>query len=217
MKRIFTTALLALLGTSAFAQTSQGTIAVSGSVSLRHEVSKALEDTSGGKNGYRGINLNPHVGYFVQNGLELGVGLGLSRSTNMYKWDDGKSYIRSNEISLRPYARKYVALTEQLQLHGTGYLSVGLGNRTSKGNEEGASAEVFATSYTYGIGFYPGLTYFATPKLGFTASFGALSYSRGKETPKDDRQYVYPTDSHSFAVDLSTSSVSIGIGYYLTR
>jgi hypothetical protein len=216
MKKIFTTTLLAMLGAGAFAQTSQGTVSVQGSVSLRNEIRKELVDTLGNRNSYGSININPSVGYFVKDGLELGVGLGLYRYTNTYKWSDGKNYSRSNEISLRPYIRKYVAITEHLQLHGTGYVSFGLGNETSKSNED-SSPKVRSTFTDLSIGIYPGLTYFATPKLGITATFGSLSYSSRRNKPREDTYHTNPVTYNTFTANLSPSSVSIGIGYFIAR
>lgn len=217
MKKIFTTALLAMLGAGAFAQTSQGTVSVSGSVSFRNESGKDLQSTMGARSTNRSIGIHPSVGYFTGDGLELGIGLGLSQSAYINKWDDEdeRSVSKYHNISLSPYLRKYVALTEQLQLHGTGYISVGVGNQTSKGTDDD-SAEVVSTSTNYGIGIYPGLTYFATPKLGITATFGRLSYARSKTEPKKDG-YGNPGDSNTFTADLSPSSISIGIGYYIAR
>lgn len=218
MKKIFTTALLAMLGAGAFAQTSQGTVSVSGSVNFRNESGKDLNSNMNTRSSNRSISLQPTVGYFIGDGLELGIGIGLAQFTSIYKWDDGneKSVSKNNNISLNPFLRKYVALTEQLQLHGTGYVSGGIGNHKTKRNDDD-SAEVISTSTNYGIGIYPGLTYFATPKLGITATFGHLSYARSKTKPKKEGNGTYPSDSNTFTADLSPSSISIGIGYYIAR
>ncbi|SIT74441.1 outer membrane beta-barrel protein [Pontibacter indicus] len=216
MKKIFTTAMLALLCAGAYAQTSQGTISVKGAVNFKNENRKVTDSEYGELHSSRSVNLRPTVGYFLKDGLELGVGLGYDRSTSKYKWDDGENYTRFNDISLIPYVRKYVAITEQLQLHGTGYVSFGLGKQTSKNSPE-SSPDVTSTSTDLGIGIYPGLTYFATPKLGITATFGSLSYSRRKHKPKEDAYRTYSTTYDTFSANLSPSSVSIGIGYFIAR
>lgn len=208
--------MLALLGAGAYAQTSQGTVSVQGAVNFRNENRKVADSELGEMYSTRSVNLRPTVGYFLNDGLELGVGLGFSRSTSRYKWGEGENYTRFNDISLLPYFRKYVAITEQLQLHGTGYISFGLGNQTSK-NSQDSSSKVTSTSTDLGIGIYPGLTYFATPKLGITATFGSLSYSRRKHKPKEDANHTYSTTYNTFSANLSPSSVSIGVGYFIAR
>jgi hypothetical protein len=218
MKKIFTTALLALLGAGAFAQTSQGTVSVSGSVGFRNESSKTDGTLILGKTISRSSNFSPSTGYFLRDGLELGIGLGLSQSTytQKYKDNDGESKSRTQAISFSPYVRKYIALTEQLQLHGTGYISADYGNSKFRDRRESSYKET-STSSGYGLGFYPGVTYFATPKLGFTATFGTFSYSRGKSTSKDNQNQNTPYISNSFKADLSPSSIGIGIGYFIAR
>lgn len=164
----------------------------------------------------RSFHLFPSVGYFVQDGLELGLGAGLNQSISKYKQDSGESRSRTQSISFRPYVRKYIALTDQLQLHGTGYVTADIGNSKFKDIRE-SSYEERSTSSGYGLGFSPGLTYFATPKLGFTATFGAFSYSRSKSTPKNNPHQTSPHISNSFAANLSPSSINIGIGYFIAR
>ncbi|WP_299701569.1 outer membrane beta-barrel protein [uncultured Pontibacter sp.] len=216
MRKIFTTALLAMLGASAFAQTSQGTVSVQGSVGFRNENRNETNVDYRDLHSSRSINLNPSVGYFLNAGLELGAGLGLEHNAYRYKWDEGESYSRYNSISLRPYARKYVAITEQLQLHGTGFVSLGLGNQKSGSNGD-SSSEVISKSTTLGIGIYPGLTYFVTPKLGFTARFGSLSFTRLRNKPGEGAYNPTPTTYNTFNADLSPTSVGIGIGYFIAR
>jgi hypothetical protein len=107
-----------------------------------------------------------------------------------------------------------MALTEQLYLHGTGFAGVGFGNSKSKGFGD-SSAKVRSTSNSYSIGISPGLTYFATPRLGFTATFGSLSYTGSKTTLKGIEGP--PSITNSFTAELSPSSVSIGFGYFIAR
>lgn len=220
MKKIFTTALLVMLGAGAYAQTapqtSQGNMVVSGSVSLSNETTTSDSYTNGGKNIHRSIFLSPAIGYFVNDGLEIGAGIGLSQYKSISKWDEGKNYSIGQSISIRPYVRKYVPITEQLQLHGSGFVSFGIGNTKSKSNND-SSAKVQSTSTDLGIGLYPGLTYFATQKLGFSATFGSISFSRSKVKPKESYSNSSPEIRNSFTADLSPSSVSIGISYFIAR
>lgn len=214
MKKLMATACFTLLGAGAFAQTSQGTITVSGYVNFRNEAYNNHNVSNDERTIHRNISLQPSVGYFVKDGLELGMGIGLSQHTSKYKQEAGDIKHKNNNVSLRFYAQQYVALTEQLMLHGTGFATVGFGNRTYKGMDD-TSSEVRETSNDFGIGVYPGLTYFATPKLGLSATFGSLSFFRTKYKPKDSQQS--DRTINSFHANLSPSSVSFGLGYFIAR
>lgn len=220
MKKIFTTAMLALLGTWAYAQTSlqttQGSLVVSGSVSFINDASENPYSDPERKNVDRFINLNPSIGYFIKDGLEIGTGLGLRYQSSISKTDETKHTNRTKTISLSPYVRKYIPLFEQLQLHGTAYASYGIGNQTGK-NDQSSSSVVVSTHNSLGIGVYPGLTYFATPRLGFTAVFGNISYNRSKEKAKEDQPYDWSRNSNSFNANFSPSSIGIGFNYFIAR
>ena len=214
MKKLVATACFTLLGAGAFAQTSQGTITVSGSVNFRNETFNNQNVSNDQRTIYRNISLQPSVGYFVKDGLELGVGVGFSQYSSKLKQEAGNITTKNNNLHLRFYAQQYVALTEQLMLHGTGFATVGLGYGKYKGVDD-TSSELTGTTNDFGAGIYPGLTYFATPKLGLTATFGSLSFFRTKYKPKDSQQSDRTTNS--FHANLSPSSVSFGLGYFITR
>jgi hypothetical protein len=77
MKKILAAAVLALLSTGAMAQTTQGTVAVGGSVGFGTNTRNDEPDTRDVNNIYRSFHINPSFGYFVRDGLELGVSVGL--------------------------------------------------------------------------------------------------------------------------------------------
>lgn len=215
MKKSVFTVFFALLGAGAFAQTSQGTMAVSGSVNFRNETIRNHSSIpTEHKVTNRAINLQPSIGYFVKDKLEVGLGIGLNRYSYKLEQEDDDTSGRNLNVSLNPYIRKYVALTDQLLLHGTGYATVGFGNSKIR-NTADNTEEITQTSDNFGFGIYPGLTYFATPKIGFTASFGSLSFSRTKEKPNDSAQAERTT--YRYDANLHPSSISIGFGYFIAR
>ncbi len=220
MKKIFTTAMLVMLGTSVYAQTApptaQGSRVVSGSVYFNSGASENTTDSSEDKSIFRSINLYPSAGYFMKDGLEIGATVGLMHQSNISKTEEIKHTTRTKTISLSPYVRKYIPLLEQLHLHGTAYASFGIGNTSSK-NNQGSSSVVVSTHNSVGIGAYPGLTYFATPRLGFTATFGNLSYERSREKAKEAQSSNWSRNSNSFRADFSPSSIGIGFSYFISR
>ncbi|MCJ8164277.1 hypothetical protein MKJ04_05435 [Pontibacter sp. E15-1] len=185
---------------------------LNGRLSFSNEAKEYQE--TGYKNTWRGITVAPAIGYFIHDGLETGISSGINKvfSKNQFKTEETK--LKVNNYSINPYIRKYLAITDQLQLHGTGYVSLGFGNSKYQ-SESDASPKLSHTTTSYGIGFYPGLTYFATPKIGFTASFGSLAFSRTKQRPEEDADVTESITYKSFTAALSPNSVSIGFGYYI--
>ncbi|WP_242917543.1 hypothetical protein [Pontibacter liquoris] len=197
------------------AQTTTGTKVIAGSVSLRTETIKNNNGVASENSILnRTINLNPSVGYFVKDGLLIGIGVGLSQYASKLKQEEGHTISTNNSISFRPYIQKYFTITDNLLLHATGYASVGIGNGKYQGLNT-SSNQVISTSRSVGLGLYPGLTYFATPKLGLTATFGSLAYTGTQEKPKDTQQST--RTYNTFTANLSPNSISVGVGYYLAR
>ncbi|MCX2740283.1 outer membrane beta-barrel protein [Pontibacter anaerobius] len=77
MKKLLAAAVFAFLGTSAFAQTSQGTVAITGSLSFN---STNREDGSDLKS--NSFSIGPSVGYFVADNLVVGLGINYSREAS---------------------------------------------------------------------------------------------------------------------------------------
>ena len=212
--------MLALLGAGAYAQTipqtSQGSIVVSGSVNFSNETSENTSYDPASKNTYRSINLYPSVGYFIKDGLEIGTDIGLRHQTSISKTEELKTTSRTKTISLSPYVRKYIPIFEQLHLHGSAYASFGIGNTNAK-NSLVSSSVVVSTHRTVAIGAYTGLTYFATPRLGLTATFGSLSYENSREKAKEGQASDWSRKSNFFSADFSPNSIGLGLSYFISR
>ncbi|WP_181163625.1 outer membrane beta-barrel protein [Pontibacter mangrovi] len=69
MKKLLAAAVFTLLGTGAFAQTSQGTVKLSGSLGFN---STSRDDNINQKS--NSFNIGPSIGYFIKDNLAVGMG-----------------------------------------------------------------------------------------------------------------------------------------------
>lgn len=210
MKNLFLTGLLALLGTGAFAQTTAGNISVGGSVSI-NTLSNEFQN---GENKGSFFTLAPSVGYFIKDGLELGMNtrLAFGSSTTQNEGSTSEYKLRTFVYSVGPYLTKYVPVTEKLHFTASG----GLGYENSRTKIPDENEELVSTSSGYYLSAAPGLTYFATEKLGFSIYIGSIRYSKSTETD-EQTEPKNETVSKGFNVDLTPGSASIGIRYYINR
>ncbi|PRY09743.1 outer membrane protein with beta-barrel domain [Pontibacter ummariensis] len=209
MKTLFAATLFVLSSASAFAQTSSGTVVVSGSVGFAQQ---AYERTNFDGNSTN-IQVFPSIGYFYKDRLEVGISTGFSFGRNTSKSEDGEYISKSYNISAGPYIRKYLPITEKLFFTASAGLSAGIGSAKTKAFQNESFGEP-SRSFTYGISAAPGLTYFATEKLGLFVSIGQVYFSRSTTR-------LEPTDTKStetyFNADVSPSSSSIGLRYLINR
>lgn len=210
MKKLFLSGLLALLGTGAFAQTSAGTISLGGSLSLYS--GSMDEQTSERKTS--AFSIAPSLGYFVKDGLELGISTRLSFGTNTSKAEGASEEFKTKDFgfAVGPYLTKYIPITEKLHFTASG----GAGYNSTRKKNPDLAEELINTTSGYYISAGPGLTYFATPKLGFSASIGNIGYNSYTATD-EQAQPKRETTNSTFNVDFSPATASLGIRYFITR
>jgi hypothetical protein len=217
MKKLLAAAVFALLGTSAFAQTSQGTVVVSGNLSLR---SSSFEYTENDTLSYKsyGISLyiSPSVGYMLGNGFEFGTALGYSYSADKDKRfnseGEGDSYETKSKLhafSFSPYLKKYFLLSEQFAL--TGQFSTTLGVYKRKYDN---SADFQPKSTFFNAALTPGITYFPSDKIGISAGLGGLRY---EQTSKKTEAGGTPVKTNSgFRIGFE-DALYFSLSYYINR
>ncbi|WP_299823206.1 outer membrane beta-barrel protein [uncultured Pontibacter sp.] len=210
MKKLLLSGLLAIISAGAIAQTTQGSISIGGSVGLN----TYSTDDNNFSNKSLNINIYPSISYFVKDRLSVGLnaGLGINHGEYSNKDNDIKSNAVSNSYSIGVNITKYLNLTERLYFTASGdagYLHTRHKNPDLDDKLTGKSSGLY-------ISVTPGLTYFATSKIGLTASIGDISYQNSNHTaissPKD-----YKSTSNQFAINLSPGTITIGIMYFLNR
>ncbi|MEJ8804040.1 outer membrane beta-barrel protein [Pontibacter sp. H249] len=214
MKKILLSGLLALISVGAFAQTTQGSISVGGDMGLgSHATSNINNEYSDDTKGIN-INLSPSVGYFVKNGLEIGLRTTLSfgSSTTQHNRSDVKNKINSFGYGLGPFVTKYVPITERLHFTATG----GFGFDHERTKNPDLDQKLLTTTTGYYVSAAPGLTFFATEKLGFSIAMGGISYTTSTEKVKYNSPET-ETTRDNFNLTFSPGSSHIGIRYYINR
>lgn len=226
MKNILLTAILAILGTGALAQTTQGTVSFSGSLDVSS--GQGLASDANAVLPSAGLNISPGVGYFIANQLELGISASVSsasqKNDNITSDREVRNSASSFYYSLGPYLRKYFMLTDKVALHGTADLyyealkqkSASFTKYTPPDGASLITEENKASSRSFGLGLSisPGISYFPSDKFGLGASFGSLGYTR--RNYKNERD-APDTKSDAISLNLNASSFALNFSYYLSR
>ncbi|WP_276496407.1 outer membrane beta-barrel protein [Pontibacter litorisediminis] len=215
MKKLLAAAVFALLGSGAFAQTSPGTVVVTGSLRFSTQTSESeRNDTLSQKSLGTAFGVGPSVGYLLGNNFELGAGLGFSRSTTTNTnfnstGDRSETKTKTNAFTVNPYLKKYFMLSEQFAL--TGQLSAGLGCYKRENDANAVSQQ--KTSF-FNAALAPGITYFPTDKLGISAGLGGLRYD---QTLKKTQASDSPVKTYSgLSIDFE-DALYFSLSYFINR
>ena len=129
MKRIFTLLTLMLaLATFSFAQTEQGNFLVGGGASYsfdKNKFERGSTTTDVGKSSE--ISFNPNFGYFVINGLAVGLSINLNSSK--FEAEDNGGEVKSSSVSFGPFVKYY----HSSNFFGMAGFGVGSGRTESTG------------------------------------------------------------------------------------
>lgn len=215
MKKFFTVAIAGLLSTGVFAQTSQGTIAVSGSLGIGSSQQKDENLNDPRKTVNTNFNLSPSVGYFINEGLELGATTGLSYSKSKTTSDKENNEFTSEgsykEIGFSPYIKKYFMLSEKVALTGAASTGFSVGNYKSEASYSSVTYEHSINRFHAGVA--PGISFFPTEKIGLSATFGWLGYNYATTKPEGHEKSV----NSGFGLNLNSNTLGMGFSYYLNR
>ncbi len=117
-------------------------------------------------------------------------GAGVELSVDGWKQGDSKS----DSWSIRPYARRYMAITDNFKFFGDGVVGFGKSGDNS----------------TLDIYVRPGFQYWFAPKWSMATTFGALGYFSASE----DMGAGKTKDVSSFGLDFTPASVSFGLYFH---
>lgn len=210
MKKLFAAALFALLGTGAFAQTAPGTVVMSGDVGF--STSSTEGDNYDNSPKTTSFRIGPSLGYFLNEGLELGLNLRYNHYKNSYDRvgnDYSVDYV-NNGFRFSPYLKKYFLVSDKVAFTGSAF--VGYAFSKSKTESDNAfMSDVEMKDNTFDVGVAPGIVFFPTEKIGISGSLGNLGY----RTTKTKGEAFERTISN-FNFDLS-SGLYLGFSYYISR
>ena len=164
--------------------------------------------------GYTEWNFSPTVGYFLSDGLAVGLSLNLdSRFRNTRSSADGSKTenIMSSGLGVALFARKYTEITSGLYMHGQASLAYGSFSYTDR-TFDGASAlkdGAKGSGTNISIDITPGLTYFVSPKWGIDFSLNnILSYDMTTTKTESPAAGLFPAST----TETSGGGFSIGAG-----
>lgn len=235
MKKIAILCATALITLGAQAQTTKGTVALTGRFGYTQQ--KAEPDKHNGKDFYNldgyTYTIAPAIGLFVKDNLEIGASVYLtmrkseSLSTNLnYRGDD---FAEGNGKGFNIYATQYKFLKERIAVHGT--LSAGLGNTENTSfftNSDQLKVYQSGDSYDkaseFSIALSPGISFFPSEKVGISAKLGALRYSR-RDIEEVHKSSMYSHMEHretayisnTMELDFSSLHLNFGLTYFFGK
>ncbi len=236
MKKLLLAVVVSLFACNLQAQTSKGTIAVTGTLGF-FQTRDFADSAQGGKaltTSTYDYTIAPAVGYFVKDNLALGVSgsfyVRMSENNNQTQGNFHVSTVESIEKSYRVHARQYRYLTAKLAAHAT--LSAGWSSFSDErdftyshtpGINATQQSDTKRTAFTAALS--PGLTFFASDKLGLNANFGALAFERSKaaatsvSTENNIQTYrdVWSDTYNTTRLNFSSMHVNIGMTYFIGR
>src|SRR5687767_4055353 len=101
MKKPIVILIFCLFTVAAIAQTTQGTISLGGAIGI----SSVTSQTTGGELKSTTVFIAPSAGYFVSDGMELGLNIAFSSEKDEVDGDDAG---KVNETALGPYFKYYI-------------------------------------------------------------------------------------------------------------
>ena len=170
-------ALMLFAGTLLGQYTSQGNFMIGSTFGLSAANSTITQKAEGGNVSTENpthvqLGIAPSVGYFLLDGL--GLGIGLDYTFNQVRKGEGERN-EDSDILFGPFARYYFPLTDDMAFFLEG--SFGFGNSRDD-MEIGGQPQNIRTNIT-ALGIGPGLTIFSTSSIGIEA---LLKYNYARST-----------------------------------
>ncbi|MEQ9300154.1 MAG: hypothetical protein RIF33_16390 [Cyclobacteriaceae bacterium] len=220
MKHSFTIIFLLSLSISSYAQFEKGGKQVGGVLSAFQNQSKNGFTTSDGfirstESTVTEIQILPRLGFFVNDNISVGFGLGYSRisssSTQVAVNEqtfDTKSVTSTLQVVF--FSRFHKSISDDfsffIQPTATGSFGSSL-----VGTDDPLEADVLG----YGIGVSPGFVFMVSEKFGLEATFGRLGYSRQTQTfEESDTDDAIKNINTNYGIDISLRTFELGLQYY---
>jgi hypothetical protein len=149
--------------------------------------------------------INPLIGFLVSEKFAIGGQIGYSYYNTKYnKNQPSSSEYNSSGFSLGLIAKRYFDISDKFLFSINGVLDFNRGTEKSTTN----TTEDKTQSYQLGATIQPSFTFFPSPKWGFEASIGALSYNYSRNLSNDSGQSYF---------NFHYETISLGLYYYFRR
>lgn len=177
-----------------FASNSFSQIFLGGNVSFSHSTQQ--EETSASKTTSTEFQLNPSIGYYFQDNVVFGIGLGIGSSKS--------DFSKSTSFFPSIFNRYYFNLTEEFKF----YLHTRTGIQWSKYEPDFGANE--KTTY-FVLGTSPGISYAITPKMSLGVSVGSLGFTSSKTIDSESKETLAKTSYFS----LNANYLDFGLSFKL--
>ncbi len=223
LKMLIATGIVAGAALSTNAQISKGSIMLGGSLgaNMKMESKTTIGSITNTKPGHTDWNFSPTGGYFVADGLVVGLGLNLESNflEEVLSADSlKKEHIMASGLGINLIVRKYFEIENNIYFHlqgGFGYNTVSATDRVPDGLSALKDGDKI-TSSAIGINVTPGLTYFVSPKWGIDFSLNNIvSYNSTTTTIGDGATKVEITGG-GFSVGAGLTP-SLGLFFYINK
>lgn len=213
MKKLVVVSLLSLSASATYAQSiPAGTISLGGSIGYSNDNRETGSGNNTDEYSSSMFQFSPSGGYFVAENLAIGLSFGLVSGTRSQPNGSSTTEYKSTSLRVGPYVQYYKMLGDQFALTGT--LGAGYQNEKNTSDDAGGYSEFEASGFYTGI--TPGIVFFPVPKLGLSASIGALGYSRMSEN-FDNAPDDFKSISSTFTADFGLSQLQFGGTFYFGR
>lgn len=226
LKMMAVAGIVTVSALSTNAQVSKGTLMFGGSLGANVTMESTQKVTGAADvktPGYTQWNFSPRIGYFVSDGLAVGLSLNVS-SNHVYTQQstDGTKYenVMSSSLGVALFARKYKAITSNVFFHGQAAFGYSSGSYTER-NTDGTSSFKDGNKFTntsIGINLSPGLTYFVSPKWGIDFSLNnIIGYNMtATKTEVANSTNTLETTGGNFSIGAGLTP-TLGLFYYMGK
>lgn len=204
MKKLLFMLIGCLFSVGLFAQTTRGTVALGGAIGI----SSVTDHNTGGETKSTTVFIAPSVGYFLADGMELGLNLSFSNEKEEFEGDDAGSV---NETALGPYF-KYYMFTANEDFAFTLNASLFFGFSKQSPPSDADLDDIKGSSVQFSIS--PGFSYFFTNKIGLDFQLQGITFR--KEDPNTDSD-ADDDERTVFVFGVESFNPSLGFKYYFAR
>ncbi|MEI7596388.1 MAG: outer membrane beta-barrel protein [Bacteroidota bacterium] len=218
---IFAAMLIVLAATS---QTEKGKMQLGAALNIDNSSQSNADNSYKSDDNNFAFRFSPNFEYFLKENLSVGLKVNFNFFNNQTNYNSGQNtsrIINSTSYSIGVFGKKYSKISDKLYLTLYGgvnysYSVEKIKMTTSDTNYifsqyNPAKQEIQRNSMSFSI--VPGLTYFLTPKLGISTSFGSLYYtyniSENKSLPFENHD-----NYQNLGLNLNMSSFNFGISYH---
>lgn len=211
MRKPVVTLIFCLMAAVAMAQTTKGTISLGGALGIETDKEEGF-NTDAGPYEIKSTTVffMPSVGFFLADGMELGLNLGFSSTKQKIVPEDGDTfnYPTLSETVIGPYFKYYMFTTnEKFAFTVNASLLFGMSKSSP---DEGDDLKGSSLQLTVS----PGFTYFFTNKIGLDFEVQGIGFRSENANTDSDAENDKST---SFIFGVSSFNPTLGFKYYIGR